>query len=136
MGLVRTVPNGEPDQIRFEDPLVRPVINAAPQCPVVSIWHQQVIRNVERFINAGERLRCAIQSDSSIIQHGVETLADGMTIAEVLQATGVRERQQAMAASLRDFEACRHQLRLSLSAAGIEEGMSIDELGRAFGISR
>ena len=37
---------------------------------------------------------------------------------------------------LEEFERCRHEVRLSLIVAGLDEGMSLGELGKAWGFSR
>jgi transposase-like protein len=42
----------------------------------------------------------------------------------------------AMTDLLAEFDECRHRLRISITAAGLEEGMSIGDIGRAFGVSR
>ena len=97
---------------------------------------QRIIDDVERLLTAGETLRDAIQSHAAGLRHVLARLDSAMTIGALLESTDTPANRQLLTASLREFEGCRHQLRLSLATAGMGENMTITEIGRAFGVSR
>jgi hypothetical protein len=102
----------------------------------VAAARKRVSEDVHALLKAGDVLQEALRIDQATLRAGLDHLDSGMTIASVLKATDAGVRRQYLTLQLQAFEACRHRLRLSLSAAGIEEQMSIGELGRAFDVSR
>ncbi len=53
-----------------------------------------------------------------------------------LAAAGASETRESTTAMLDDFERDRHTSRMSLIAAGVDEGMSINAISRSWGVSR
>jgi hypothetical protein len=96
----------------------------------------EAARDLEVLISAvdelGERLR-ATRENYTVVQRSLEA---GEAIAGALQGVGADETRQALTAVLDDFERVRHVSRLSLIAADLEEGSTINEISRTWGISR
>ena len=95
-----------------------------------------VARDIRQLVAAGQELRDLIRESRKGLQKGLELLDQGVEIAEALGALNTAERRLAMTEHLSGFEECRHRLRLSITVAGLEEGMRIGDLARAFGVSR
>jgi hypothetical protein len=95
-----------------------------------------VARDIEQLVAAGQELRDLIQESRKGFQKALVLLDRGVRIDEALRALNTAERRLAMTEQLSEFEECRHRLRLSITVAGLDEGMSIGDLARAFGVSR
>ena len=67
---------------------------------------------------------------------GLKLLESDTPLGRALVELNSAERRVRMTELLSEFDECRHRLRISITAAGIEEGMSIGDIGRAFGVSR
>lgn len=104
--------------------------------PDVSAARRQVMADVRTLLRSGEVLQEAIRSDRDVLLAGLDLLASDLPIAEVLRVTDAGARRQQLSARLQEFEACRHQLRLSIAAAATEEDMSVTDIGRALEVSR
>jgi hypothetical protein len=102
----------------------------------VTSSRDDVARDVGRLVVAGQELRDRIRESRKGLQKGLELLDRGVGIDEALRALNTAERRLAMTELLTEFEECRHRLRLSITVAGLEEGMSIGDIARAFGVSR
>jgi hypothetical protein len=57
-------------------------------------------------------------------------------VATALAASHPAETRNAMNDALNGVEAARHSMRLRLFKLGLDQGLSIGELGRIFGFSR
>ena len=64
------------------------------------------------------------------------SLDGGDTVETALTKARAAETRESITVALDDFEKCRHVSRLSLIAAGLDDGMSINALGKAWGVSR
>jgi hypothetical protein len=97
---------------------------------------QGIADDVEQLLKAGESLRDAVESHAVGLRTLLAHLDSGISIGALLEAADARTNRQLVTDNLREFEACRHQLHLSLAMAGMGENMTISEIGRAFGVSR
>ena len=70
------------------------------------------------------------------LTRGLDLLDHGVPLGEALAELRTAERRLRMTDMLNAFDECRHRLRISITAAGLEEGMTIGAIGRAFGVSR
>jgi len=95
-----------------------------------------VIADVHRLMDSGQELRALILESRTAFMTGVELLEQGVPLGEALTELRTAERRLRMTDMLNEFDECRHRLRISITAAGLEEGMSIGDIGRAFGVSR
>jgi hypothetical protein len=96
----------------------------------------EAVRDLEALIKAVDELGARLRStkeDYAHVQHAVE---EGESVAVALRGVGADQTRQAMTAALDDFERCRHVSRLSLIAAELDEGSTINEISRTWGISR
>ncbi len=66
----------------------------------------------------------------------VRSLQQGKPVEECLAAVDAAQTRKSMTAVLEEFELARHDSRMALIAAGVDEGMSINRLAKAWGISR
>ena len=60
----------------------------------------------------------------------------GWSVREVFSAIPTGELRQSLTQAMADLESARHKVRRMAFARGLEEGMSIGELGRMWGFSR
>jgi hypothetical protein len=95
-----------------------------------------VHRDVERLMACGQEVRALLLANNKGFAKGLKMLDKGTPINEILAKLNTAEHRTETTDLLNEFDARRHQLRQSIIAAGLEEGMSISDLGRAFGISR
>ncbi len=95
-----------------------------------------VVSDVQRLMDSGQELRSAILDSRKGFTKGLKLLEGGMPLRQALTELNTAERRLRMTELLNEFDECRHRLRVSITAAGLEEGMSIGEIGRAFGVSR
>lgn len=87
-------------------------------------------------METGQRLRAQIAESRKGFEQGIRMLESGASIDEALSKLNTSERRLKMTDLLGEFEAARHRLRLSITTAGLKEGMTIGAVGRAFGVSR
>jgi hypothetical protein len=95
-----------------------------------------VISDIHRLMDSGQELRSLILDSRKGFTKGVKLLESGVPLSEALTELNTAQRRMRMTDLLTEFDECRHRLRLSITAAGLEEGMSIGDIGRAFGVSR
>lgn len=96
----------------------------------------RVIRSLEALIEADEDIRRRIRANEVLLRRSIRELRKGSSIAETMEAAHTGFGRQSVNEGLDALTAARHELRLAVTAAGIAEGMSIGDLGRAWGISR
>jgi hypothetical protein len=91
---------------------------------------------MEELIEADEEVRCRLVASERVLRRGIARLESGEEIASALEATQAAERRQEVNEALEALQLARHDLRVAVLAAGLEEGMSLSEVARGFGISR
>jgi hypothetical protein len=96
----------------------------------------ETVRLVERLLDALAELRTATSSAESDVRKGLEVALGGSDVATALVACNPAGTRQAMNDALDAVESARHDMRLTIFRIGLDEGMSIGDLGRAFGFSR
>ncbi len=96
-----------------------------------------MVRSIEGLIEANLTVRERLRDAERVLKRALKVFAQGATIAEAFDGIPSAEpRQAALLDAIKDLTAARHRLRVAVIAAGIDEGMSIGQLGRSFGISR
>lgn len=95
-----------------------------------------VVGDVQRLMDSGKNLRELILESRKGFTRGLRLLERGVPLKDALTELHTAERRMQMTDMLNEFDECRHRLRISITAAGLEEGMSIGDIGRAFGVSR
>jgi hypothetical protein len=96
----------------------------------------EIARDIQQLIVAGQELRDLIRESRKGLQKGLELLDRGVGLDEAMRTLNAAERRLLMTDHIAEFEERRHQLRLSITVAALEEGMSIGDIARAFGVSR
>ena len=95
-----------------------------------------VISDIHRLMASGLLLRDQLLESRKGFEKGLDLLDHDVPLSQALAELNTADRRERMTDLLAEFDECRHRLRISITAAGLEEGMSIGDIGRAFGISR
>ena len=98
--------------------------------------HRQARNDVEDLIKALGELRLTIRSAETSSKRALKLLEGEIDMRSALEAIQPAEVRALANESLNAVERARHSVRLSIFALGIEQGLSIGELGRAWGFSR
>jgi hypothetical protein len=96
----------------------------------------ETVKMVERLLDALAELRKTTRSAESDVRRALKLAQTGSDIATAVVACNPAGTRQAMNDALDEVESARHAMRLRIFRTGLEEGMSIGDLGRAFGFSR
>ena len=102
----------------------------------MSAARDAVVADIGRLMASGEKLRDELAEGRQGFTRGLTLLEDGVPLDQALADLHTAERRVRMTEVLSRFDEFRHSLRISITAAGLEEGMSIGDIGRAFGVSR
>ncbi len=95
-----------------------------------------VIRAIERLLEADQVVRHELVVSERVLKRGITRLKAGEEIGSALAATQAADRRQGVNDALESLQLARHDLRIAVLSAGLEEGMSLSEVARGFGISR
>jgi hypothetical protein len=96
----------------------------------------QVVADVETLIGAIDAAVRHLQADKRALRRAIKMLSEGSGMAETLATTRASDVRQGANEVLDALTTARHHSRLSIFAAGLDEGMTIGELARAWGFSR
>ena len=96
----------------------------------------EAVYRLEVLLNAVGDLEQCLRETTVSYREALERLVAGADVAVVLDEAHAAQTRQILTAALDQFEQHRHRSRLSLTAAGIQEGMTINAVSRAWGISR
>ena len=91
---------------------------------------------MEELLRADQQVRQRLLAAERTIRKGIKNLNAGESIESALIATRAAERRQDINEVLEVLQLARHNLRIAVIDAGLEEGMSLSEIARGFGISR
>ena len=94
------------------------------------------LADLDRLLLGAEALAECLAETKVVYRKARQLLVDGDEVNELLMAAGAAGTRQSLTESIDEFEKLRHASRLSLVAAGIEEGMTITAVGKAWGVSR
>jgi hypothetical protein len=97
---------------------------------------ERAIEVVEQLLEALVDLRKAARASEIATRRALRKAKDGADVAAAIVASQPGDTRHMMNDALSAAMKARHQARLMVFAAGLEEGVSIGELGRMFGISR
>jgi len=95
-----------------------------------------VEEGIRQLIDAIDVVRQTMRSNQLMLKRALKELEKGSDIASTLRSTRAADVREAANVALQALEAARHHSRLTVFAAGLEEGMTIGELARAWGFSR
>ncbi len=98
--------------------------------------NQDVDHAIQDLIDVHRALRDALRSNERILARAQKSLRSGMGIEEAFAANPSEEARSTSAEALQALVRARHELRVKVMRAGLDEGMSIGELARQFNFSR
>jgi hypothetical protein len=94
------------------------------------------VQMVENLLEALAELRKVTRSTEANVRRALKLAKSGADVTTALVACNPSETRQSMNDALKSVEVARHAMRLRIFKLGLEEGMSIGDLGRSFGFSR
>jgi len=97
---------------------------------------EQAIADIEAFAASSERMADRLHQQAVWNREDVERLRSGMTMADACVATHSAERSRTLTRVMAEFEASRRAIRASTVLALLDEGVSITDIGKVFGVSR
>jgi hypothetical protein len=102
----------------------------------VNRLERDAIRSTEELVQALASAREELRRAEQMIRRGLRKVEQGNDVASVILATPPSESRQAIQDALSEVNRSRHKARLKIFALALAQGVSIGELGRAWGISR
>ena len=97
---------------------------------------ERMIADIERYTEAGERLIERLERQNRWNLEDIERLRSGVLLAESTRRTRSAERSRELTRILDEFEQSRRAIRTSVTAAALDQGMTISEIAEIFGVSR
>ncbi len=94
------------------------------------------LQEIEELLDSAKRLRADLREKEVAYRRMSRQLANGTPIGTAMDNLGTNVARQQLTDTLDAFEHSRHRTRLAITAAALEEGMTIGEIGRAWGFSR
>ncbi len=97
---------------------------------------ERVIADVQRYSDAGERLAEHLHAQSQWNGNDIASLRSGVSLTESCRITDSADRSRTMTRLLAEFEESRRAIRSSTVLGLLDEGRTVTEIGRVFGVSR
>ena len=94
------------------------------------------IQSVEQVLTSLAELRKAIREAETSTRRALRAYQKSTDIREALEAIQPSVARTTVNEALDEVERARHEARRATFALGLQQGMSIGELGRAWGFSR
>jgi hypothetical protein len=96
----------------------------------------QAVLDLERLVAAVDELQGGLKAAKAHYQKALRSLRRGDPVQSALAVGASASTRETTTAMLEQFERDRLASRMSLIAAGVDEGMSINTVSKAWGISR
>ena len=93
-------------------------------------------REIVRFLESAKALRDELRSKEANYRRMAKLLDRGDDIRTILAELNAADARQELTDALEELERSRHRVKIAVAATGLDEGMTIGELGRAWGVSR
>jgi hypothetical protein len=97
---------------------------------------ERVLASVDEFVETCAQFRKTLSSVSNSNRRARTLVEKGRPVREVLAAIPTSAIRKTMTQQIEELEAARHNVRLAVFILGLNEGLSIGELGRSMGFSR
>jgi hypothetical protein len=95
----------------------------------------ELLADVQRWKEAAEGLRVRLANSEQAVDQTLERLAGGGSLSDgILHLVGSRTVRE-MEDALDGFKQCRYRVRKSLTNAALAEGMTVEQLTQAFGVT-
>jgi hypothetical protein len=95
-----------------------------------------VLDSVDEFVEVCAQFRQTLRSVTASNRKVRVLVEEGRPVREVLAAIPTSAIRKTMTKQIEELEAARHNVRKAVFALGLNEGLSIGELGRLMGFSR
>jgi hypothetical protein len=99
-------------------------------------YQPHTIQLIEDLLEALSELRTSTRETEATVRRGLKLVVSGADVATALRAVNPADTRQSINDALKTVEEARHRMRLHIFEIGLQEGLSIGELGRIFGFSR
>jgi hypothetical protein len=99
-------------------------------------YQPRTIQLIEDLLESLVELRKSTRATEATVRRGLKLVVSGADVATALRAVSPADTRQSINDALKAVEEARHRMRLHIFEIGIQEGLSIGELGRMFGFSR
>ena len=96
---------------------------------------EQFIVQVRAYVAAGERLAEGVSAFNAMNTEALDDLLDGMTLSESFALRDSAAWSRRISRLLDEYEACRRRTRHLAATILLEEGRTVTDVGRAFGVS-
>jgi hypothetical protein len=94
------------------------------------------IVEARRLVEEARQLRRQLRSCEAAYRRSLRELERGTAMHTIMGTLGVGHVREVLTESLDHFEQARHRSRIASIALGLEEGMTVGDLGRSWGFSR
>ena len=96
----------------------------------------RVIEDVLRYRAAADELIAGLQRQTASSDDDITMMRSGITMADKMRRSNSSELSRGLTAQLAAFEAVRRDVRVSITAALVDEGITTAEIGELFGVTR
>jgi hypothetical protein len=103
---------------------------------MVTTRRETVLESMDRLMDVTVRLVEQLQAAHASYETVRSMLAEGASTRDALSAVPTAELRRSLTACMADMETARGMVRRLTIAMGIEEGVSIGDMGRLWGFSR
>jgi len=115
------------------------ILNGSPVPPTMGSVRNSiewVIEDVQAYAEAAQRLAERLLQQAEWATDDIARLRSGMSVTDSCGATKSAERSRSLTRIMAEFEASRRAIRASTVLALLDEGMSVTDIGKVFGVSR
>jgi GTP cyclohydrolase II len=98
--------------------------------------HQSLLDSYDELMESTEHLARMLRSTKAQNRKTRSQLQKGSSIRDVFTTVPTGDLRQSFTQAMAEVESARHKVRRMAFARGLEEGMTIGELGRIWGFSR
>ncbi len=95
-----------------------------------------VAKEIEHFLEAAKALRGELRAKEANCRRMAKLLNGGVEVRTALSLTNAGEARRELSDALEGLEHSRHRVKVVLASRGLDQGMTIGEIGRAWGVSR
>ncbi len=97
---------------------------------------ERVRRSLIHTNQAAANLRQRLQQNEAVFEQFIRATEQRISVAEMLERSAIQDTRLDLTDAIKKFESARHDHRVAIFALGLNEGVSIAELGRLFGFSK
>jgi hypothetical protein len=96
----------------------------------------RVVEDIRRYRAATEQLIEGLRNQISSSDDDIAALEGGISMEEKMRRSGSSNLSRELTRRFDEFEAVRRDIRVSITAALLDDGLSAAEIGELFGVTR